>query len=1021
MRASFARPLSLGLFLLFSLLLCGLNTPATAQSGGITVANSSFETPVISSVVEYENGYAMRQAGVNPVWTITDYAGIGLAEYFNKDASGQGQVAPDGNQVGYVQSWHGTGSALWQAVSGLQAGQSYYVIVAAAQDGGNTGGIAMPVQVSLGAQSYTFTPTGTNYRDYTFGPFTGSAGSQTLRFATVTQSTSVNAIVMLDNVRVVPASSAFAAAPGVPTPNFSFEAPTISNYDEFEDGYAMMQAGTNVGWTLSAYSGIGLAEYFNKDEPGRGQLAPDGSQVAYVQSYYSYAPGTISQTVPGFQPGQSYYLIVSAAQCSGNDVALPVVASLGGQTFQFTPSGTQYQDYTFGPVTASAASQSLGFMAVPQSPSVAATAMLDNVRVVLSAAPFTPASLSLYPATVTGGTSSLGTVTLSSYAPPAGVVVALQSDTPAVTVPASVTVPGGQRSAAFTVSTAFVSAATTATVTATAAGSSQMATLTVNPAAPISLTLINAVNNQASLSWSGISGATSYNVKRSTTSGSGYSTVANVTSTSYIDQGLTNGTTYYYVVTAVNATNESTPSNQVTASPTVQSFGFLNTGNGSVLSGQVTLYVSMASRAYGSEASPVTFSVDGTVYDTGGDLQQSSGNAGANTFFVLATDAFANGPHTLTVNDANGNSASVNVTFSNVLFNVSMPSMFDTSGGDGLPSSATITASLTSAQPWTVSIVTVDSASSVVQSFSGNSANINVSWNGKNSQGVEVDDDAYEVNISYGGSQSSNASSGLAAPRGAAQPMIRRNLLSKNKIGDCFIFLDEDVFPSGYADMIAYLKTIKADLAPSKGVVWNKFSFIIHTPKQPLWTANQLQRIDNHFRMPLTVFYVDAHGGPGFYGGVQFSCGNHFWESTAHAYNNSFGHSLMPTLTQSANYGVATPPALVFIDSCDSAGTSPGQTDLSFANDFDIGDGPSGFMGWSEYAVQYGAAKQPYDDWTFWRLDLWSQFTNVNQTYDTAYSHLLRDYQTHGHNATDPDKFTPDQIMVTDWPSGSAF
>jgi len=575
--ASFARPLSLGLFLLFSLLLCGLNTPATAQSGGITVANSSFETPVISSVVEYENGYAMRQAGVNPVWTITDYAGIGLAEYFNKDASGQGQVAPDGNQVGYVQSWHGTGSALWQAVSGLQAGQSYYVIVAAAQDGGNTGGIAMPVQVSLGAQSYTFTPTGTNYRDYTFGPFTGSAGSQTLRFATVTQSTSVNAIVMLDNVRVVPASSAFAEAPGVPTPNFSFEAPTISNYDEFEDGYAMTQAGTNVGWTLSAYSGIGLAEYFNKDEPDRGQLAPDGSQVAYVQSYYSYAPGTISQTVPGFQPGQSYYLIVSAAQCSGNDVALPVVASLGGQTFQFTPSSTHYQDYTFGPVTATAASQTVGFMAVPQSSSVAATVMLDNVRVVLSAAPFTPAGLSLYPATVTGGSSSLGTVTLSSYAPPAGVVVTLQSDNPAATVPASVTVPGGQRSATFTVTTTDIPAATSATITAAAGGVTQTATLTI--ILNLSLTAAATGSNKVTLYWNGISGASGYNVYRGTVSGGPYSLVAsNITTADpgpgmtgsfmYSDTaGLATGTEYFYIVRAVQSGIETMQSNEASDIP----------------------------------------------------------------------------------------------------------------------------------------------------------------------------------------------------------------------------------------------------------------------------------------------------------------------------------------------------------------------------------------------------------------------------------------------------------------------
>ena len=69
------------------------------------------------------------------------------------------------------------------------------------------------------------------------------------------------------------------------------------------------------------------------------------------------------------------------------------------------------------------------------------------------------------------------------------------------------------------------------------------------------------------LSWTASSGAASYNVKRSTTSGGPYTTIASPTTTSYTDTGLTNGTTYYYVVSAVNAAGESANSTQASATP----------------------------------------------------------------------------------------------------------------------------------------------------------------------------------------------------------------------------------------------------------------------------------------------------------------------------------------------------------------------------------------------------------------------------------------------------------------------
>lgn len=75
-------------------------------------------------------------------------------------------------------------------------------------------------------------------------------------------------------------------------------------------------------------------------------------------------------------------------------------------------------------------------------------------------------------------------------------------------------------------------------------------------------------HEQVSLSWTKSMDATSYNVKRATTIGGPYQTVkSGLTSTSYTDTGLTNGTTYYYVVSAVNAKGESANSAEVPATP----------------------------------------------------------------------------------------------------------------------------------------------------------------------------------------------------------------------------------------------------------------------------------------------------------------------------------------------------------------------------------------------------------------------------------------------------------------------
>ncbi|WEK54901.1 MAG: glycoside hydrolase family 48 protein [Candidatus Cohnella colombiensis] len=93
------------------------------------------------------------------------------------------------------------------------------------------------------------------------------------------------------------------------------------------------------------------------------------------------------------------------------------------------------------------------------------------------------------------------------------------------------------------------------------------ASTTTVPAAPTGITA-TASNAQVVLSWTASSGATSYTVKRATTSGGTYTNVATgVTATSYTNTGLTNGTTYYYVVSASNSVGESANSAQVSATP----------------------------------------------------------------------------------------------------------------------------------------------------------------------------------------------------------------------------------------------------------------------------------------------------------------------------------------------------------------------------------------------------------------------------------------------------------------------
>ena len=94
------------------------------------------------------------------------------------------------------------------------------------------------------------------------------------------------------------------------------------------------------------------------------------------------------------------------------------------------------------------------------------------------------------------------------------------------------------------------------------------ATVTGVPPAPTGLNATGG-NGSVSLTWNASAGATSYSVYRGTAPGAeGGTAIGTSSSNSFTDTAVTNGTRYYYKVTASNTTGASPSSNETSATPT---------------------------------------------------------------------------------------------------------------------------------------------------------------------------------------------------------------------------------------------------------------------------------------------------------------------------------------------------------------------------------------------------------------------------------------------------------------------
>jgi hypothetical protein len=226
--------------------------------------------------------------------------------------------------------------------------------------------------------------------------------------------------------------------------------------------------------------------------------------------------------------------------------------------------------------------------------------------------------------TVTWYTSSAGTTTTTA---PTGItpsVSAVGSNAATVTLTASSSAVGG--SYYFT-----VTEGSATTDVATFIVSNPLA----KPGAPSGLSATPG-NSHVSLSWTAVSGATGYNVYRSTVSGTQGSKISSPASGNYIDTSATNGTTYYYEVTAQNAGGESSVSTQQSALPNLSFMTNYTTGNG--LGSNTVFGVAISESNIGAATSnglSMSFNggIDWTNYTTSNSL-------GSNTVYGVAVEAY---------------------------------------------------------------------------------------------------------------------------------------------------------------------------------------------------------------------------------------------------------------------------------------------------------------------------------------------------------------------------------------------
>jgi hypothetical protein len=196
-----------------------------------------------------------------------------------------------------------------------------------------------------------------------------------------------------------------------------------------------------------------------------------GSQARILEIDPAAGPATLlaigpaSQDVIGGNSGRASVALIISAPANGGTVSLttdnPAVLHVPASVS--IPEGNSAVSFTIG--TSAVSGLATGGHVTATAGGVSKSIFV-NVAPDPNAAPLLQ-SMTISPASVTGGTNATGTVFLSTPAPSGGISITLSTSNSAVAqAPGIVTVPAGQTSANYTLSTFPVGADTSATITA---------------------------------------------------------------------------------------------------------------------------------------------------------------------------------------------------------------------------------------------------------------------------------------------------------------------------------------------------------------------------------------------------------------------------------------------------------------------------------------------------------------------------------------------------------------------------